>query len=676
MSKWYSIKAKGQPKAAKAEVLIYGDIGETWWGESITAADFVRDFSEITADEIVVRINSYGGSVSDGIAIYNAIKRHPAHVTIAVDGVAVSIASLIAMAGNTVEIAENALMMIHAPWGVASGNSQQMRDYADLLDTWAEAMASSYMSKSGKSRDEILGLLTDGADHWFTADQAVAEGFADTTTAAQAVAASAVLVAAQCRFQPPQNSTIPAAAAAHTPEPIMPELTTPQAANNAPPASNNAPAIDVDAIRAQATKDEAERRNGIALAFKPFASREGMAELAAACAADIACTLEMANAKILAKLAEGAEPVNAGRVPNIMAGQDQRDKRIEAGVNAIRARAGLEKMDPQNEFRGLRLLDLARDSLDRASINHRGMDVRAVVAAAFTQGTSDFPILLENTLNKTLQAAYAIAPDTWSRFCKTGSVSDFRANGRYRVGSFGNLDALSELGEFKNKSIPDGEKGSITATTKGNVINISRQAIINDDLAAFVGLADALGRAARRTIEADVYTLLAANPTMSDGVALFHATHKNLAAAGTAVTMAAMEAGRVAMASQLDVSGNDYLDLRPAVWVGPMGYGGDARSVNSAEYDPDTANKLQKPNVVRGLVRDVVDTPRIANNNWYLFADAADAPVLEVAFLDGVSEPYLEQEIGFDVDGTRWKVRLDYGVAAIDWRGAYKNPGA
>jgi len=302
-----------------------------------------------------------------------------------------------------------------------------------------------------------------------------------------------------------------------------------------------------------------------------------------------------------------------------------------------------------------------------------------VVAASFTQGTGDFTVLLENAMHKALQMAYAAAPDTWNRFCKAGSVSDFRAHGRYRVGSLGNLETVNELGEFRNKAIPDGEKGSVTASTKGNIINLSRQAIINDDLGAFIGLAAALGRAAKRTVEADVYALLALNsglgPTMGDGLTLFHASHGNVTT-GAAITMAAIDLDRVAMASQTDVGGNDFLDLRPAALVVPLALGGTARSINEAQYDPDTANKLQKPNVVNGLFRDIIDTPRLSGTRRYLFADANEAPVIEVAFLDGNQEPFVEQQEGFTVDGTRYKVRLDYGVAAIDYRGAVTNAGA
>lgn len=302
-----------------------------------------------------------------------------------------------------------------------------------------------------------------------------------------------------------------------------------------------------------------------------------------------------------------------------------------------------------------------------------------IVAAAFTQSTSDFPILLENTMHKALQSAYAVAALTWQRFCNTGSVSDFRAHSRYRVGSLSNLDSVTELGEFKNKTIPDGEKATITAGTKGNIINLSRQSVINDDLGAFVGLASSLGRAAARTIESDVYALLALNsglgPTMGDGYSLFHANHANITTAA-AISMAALDADRVALASQKDVGGNDYLDLMADVLLVSITLGGTARGIIGAEYDPDTTGKLQKPNIVRNLVRDVVDTPRLSGTRRYLFANPSEAPVLEVAFLDGVQDPYLEVQDGFDVDGARYKVRLDYGVGAIDYRGAVTNAGA
>ncbi len=432
-----------------------------------------------------------------------------------------------------------------------------------------------------------------------------------------------------------------------------------------------APVIDAEQVRSEAIKAERQRVADITQAatqgkmdakFTQRMINEGKS-------ADEVRSLVLEE---LAKRDE-ATPTQSAHIEMV---SDNKDKFIEQGVQALRAKAGLEKMDGANEFRGMRLTEFAKACLDRAGVSHRSMSELELVKRAFTTSTSDFPILLENAMHKTLQNAYATAPDTWSRFCSTGSVTDFRAHNRYRTGSFGNLDALGELAEYQNKSIPDGEKESITASTKGNIINISRQTIINDDLGAFVGLANMLGRAARRTVEADVYALLASNPTMSDGIALFHASHGNLAGSGAAPSISTVEAARIAIAIQTDISGNDYLDLRPSIFVGGMATGSTAREVNATEYNDESNKNQRKPNVVRGLFRDIVDTPRITGNEWYLFVDSMDAPVVEVAFLNGEQAPFLDSMEGFNVDGLQWKVRLDYGVAAVDWRGAYKNPGA
>lgn len=410
-----------------------------------------------------------------------------------------------------------------------------------------------------------------------------------------------------------------------------------------------------------------------------LASRHGMSERSAEWLR-AGHSVDEVRSLILNELAtrDAAAGGHLNRISNIT--EDEQDLQRTAFTHALLGRA--QVVDPStkrvfvvsgdNPLRGLTLLDLARRSLERAGVRTEGMQKLELVGRAFTQSGSDFPVLLENAMHKALQAAYAIAPDTWSRWCATGTVSDFRAHNRYRVGSIGNLDALNELGEFVNKTIPDGERASITATTKGNIINLSRQAIINDDLGAFIGMAVTMGRAAKRTIEADAYAFLASNPVMTDGKALFHADHGNLGTTG-APSVTTVDEARVLLAKQKDVGGNDFLDLRPAVWLGGLGYGSAARVTNNSEYDPDAANKLQRPNAVRGLFRDIVDTARIADSKWYLFADPADAPVVEIAFLDGITEPFLDQEEGFSVDGVRWKARLDYGIAAIDYRGAVRN---
>lgn len=671
-------RAPSASGTTSAEVFIYGDIGESWWDETVSAKDFVKEIAALDVETLTVRINSVGGSVPDGLAIYNALKRHKANVTTCIDGMAMSIASLIAMAGDTVEMADNAILMIHAPWTYAAGNAAELREQADVLDTWAAAMSTSYAAKTGREQADMLALLTDGADHYYTADEAKTEGFVDAIVSALPIAASAVAPEALARFKPRTASQAdqPAAAAAQPKEQTT-------MTGQVTPAAPQPSAKTESEIRAAALAADQARRSKIAASFGAFSKHEGVAELMASCQNDVQCDESSASAKLLAHLGKNASPIAGGHVQTV---EDEFDKLRAAGVQSILARAGMVdakgeriRADSTNPLRGYSLMDMARASLARAGIRADGMDKMQIVAAAFTQGTSDFPVLLEAAMHKTLQAAYATQSDTWSRFCAIGSVSDFRQHNRYRIGSFGNLDALSELGEYKNKSIPDGEKAGITAATKGNIINISRQAIVNDDLGAFIGLASMLGRAARRTIEADVYALLALNsglgPVLSDGATLFHASHGNISATG-AISSTVFDDVRVKMALQKDVSGNDYLDIRPALLLVPTALRGDAVVINGAEFDPDTANKLQKPNKVRGQYSDIIDTPRLSGTRFYSFADPMVAPTVEVAFLDGNQEPFLEAQNGWDVDGAQMKVRLDYGVGAIDYRGATTSAGA
>ena len=477
-----------------------------------------------------------------------------------------------------------------------------------------------------------------------------------------------------------------------TPTGAKPGASAERSSSNAAPAAQPAPvptaAPNTDHVRAERERVLGIQRIGRAL-------KRPEVDITAAITAGT--SLESFRATAQDAFAEAETITVDRRDPRIAAGEDARDKWLRgagawliqrSAVGSVLAQHAKQSgqtldLDP-GEFRGLRMLDLARQSLERAGVRTAGMTQMELVGQAFTRSsptatTGDFPILLENTLYKVLLASYGITPDTWTTFCSVGSVQDFRASKRYRLGTFGSLMPINESGEFANKSIPDAERQSITASTKGCIIGLSRQALINDDMGAFSTLATAYGRAARLSIEVDVYALLAQNgglgPVMNDGNTLFHASHGNITA-GAAIGSNAIDADRVAMANQKDPSGNEVLALRPAVLVLPVGLGGTARQINNGQYDFDVTNKFQVPNKVGGLFRDIVDTPRIAGTRRYLFADAGVAPTIEVAFLDGQQQPYLDIQQGWRIDGVEWKVRMDYGIGAIDFRGAITNAGA
>jgi ATP-dependent Clp endopeptidase proteolytic subunit ClpP len=174
VKKWFDIINKSD----KAEVWIYEEIGEDYWtGGGITAKEFQKELSAIKANQIDLHVNSPGGLVFDGITIYNLLKQHPANVTTYIDGLAASIASVIALSGNKVIMAENSLMMIHKASGMIMGNSDDMRDFADKLDKVNSSIAATYISKTKKDENEINNLMS--AETWMTADEALQMGFVD-----------------------------------------------------------------------------------------------------------------------------------------------------------------------------------------------------------------------------------------------------------------------------------------------------------------------------------------------------------------------------------------------------------------------------------------------------------------------------------------------------------------
>jgi ATP-dependent Clp endopeptidase proteolytic subunit ClpP len=173
-------------------------IGEDFWtGGGVTAKSFQKELSDIKASQIDLHINSPGGVVFDGITIYNLIKQHPANVTTYIDGLAASIASVIALAGDKVVMAANALYMVHNPTGLAMGTASDMRSLADVLDKIAGTMVGTYVGKTGKSDADIRSLLD--AETWMTADEALEYGFIDEISEEMDMAACVKFIPAMAK---------------------------------------------------------------------------------------------------------------------------------------------------------------------------------------------------------------------------------------------------------------------------------------------------------------------------------------------------------------------------------------------------------------------------------------------------------------------------------------------
>ena len=165
-------------KAETAEVYIYGDIGG--WFDGVNAVDVAKEIAAISAPSINVHINSGGGLVFDGVAIYNAIAAHKAEIIVHVDGLAASIASVIAMAGDEIRIGESANIMIHKPWSGVFGDAEAMRAEATLLDILEAGIVDIYAARTGMDRADLTKLVA--AETWMRGQDAVDRGFADSVT--------------------------------------------------------------------------------------------------------------------------------------------------------------------------------------------------------------------------------------------------------------------------------------------------------------------------------------------------------------------------------------------------------------------------------------------------------------------------------------------------------------
>lgn len=175
VKKNFEIKNKTE---TTAEILLYGSIGESYFGDSISAKQFSDELKKIpnTVKNIVLRVNSPGGSVFDGMTIYERLKAHPAKVTAYVDGLAASIASIIIMAADEVIVGDGAFVMIHKPLAPVYGNAIEHERIIDILDKIENQMVSIYAKKTGMSRQEISSALA--SETWYNADESIENGFA------------------------------------------------------------------------------------------------------------------------------------------------------------------------------------------------------------------------------------------------------------------------------------------------------------------------------------------------------------------------------------------------------------------------------------------------------------------------------------------------------------------
>lgn len=359
---------------------------------------------------------------------------------------------------------------------------------------------------------------------------------------------------------------------------------------------------------------------------------------------------------------------------------DQKTQQREAVQDALLYRSGknVEMTAAMRDFAGLTLSETARMLLDNAGERTIGMS-RAKLAERAFHSTSDFPLILENVMNKSLQAAYEETPQTFRDLGRRTTVNDFREKNVYNLGSMPNLLPLGEHGEYKAGTFGEGkEKYSIA--TYARKLGFTRQMLINDDLSALDTIGG-FGQAGSRLESNIVWGLLlgydffnnVALPTlMNDGLSIFHADHGNLIGAGSAFSENALSELRK-LGRKQKTRGGEFMNITYSDLVIPEDI---ETAVDKVLTQTILAAVSGDTNPFRGSLTPRVE-PRLSqvSQTAYL-AFAKGVPSFEYAYLAGEEGMYTEAVTSHDIDGLMLKVRKDFGAGMVDYRGVAKATGA
>ena len=379
--------------------------------------------------------------------------------------------------------------------------------------------------------------------------------------------------------------------------------------------------------------------------------------------------VEAARAALLRAAAERQRtetaPVRAGPTATVSNGNEEASRALI--VDALSARAlGNEVPEAAREFAGMRLMELA---LARSGLSTRERDPNVVIRAALT--TSDFPIILENVANNVLLARYREAAPIYREIAERRDLVDFRETGLVRAGDFPTLLPYLEDGEIKAGVINEG-KEKVQLGSYGRILNITRQALVNDHLGVFDQVFGSYGRTLARFENKQFWAVKNLNgglgPKLSDNKTVFHADHGNLAGAGALPSVLTLGAARAAMMVQKDLDG-ELLDVMPSVLLTSPTIITEAEKIVAPLIPAQSTNV----NPFSGKLTPL-SSGHMTGNAWELY-DPAN-PVWVYGYLADAPGPRVMTNERFTTDGVSIRVTLDFYAGAIDYRGAYRNPGA
>lgn len=389
---------------------------------------------------------------------------------------------------------------------------------------------------------------------------------------------------------------------------------------------------------------------------------------------DAEANLDAVRAAALAEMQTRSQAAAGIRSTGVTTGEDHNDpvsiRSAMADALAHRLAPGAVKLEGRAvEYRGMRILDMVGELASAGGERFNARDQDALLQRAVgAHSTSDFPLLLADAANKSLLAQYQVAAPTYRKWAARKPFVDFKDHQFLRAGDFPAFREINEAGEVKYGTISENAE-KVRAREYGTGIAIGRRALINDDLSALSDFSSQIAIRAAADENKLAYGVLAANGALSDGKAIFHTDHGNLAAAGAAIDATSVALAVSALRAQKSLDGL-VLNLQPAFLVVGPAQEVAARQILAAI----TPTKSTDVNVWSGFAELIVDA-NITGNAWYVFAESSAAPTVVYGYVGGSEGPQVRTERDFDTQAVKVAAGLDFAVGAIDFRGAYKNAG-
>ncbi len=392
---------------------------------------------------------------------------------------------------------------------------------------------------------------------------------------------------------------------------------------------------------------------------------------------DAAADADTARRAAFKALAKRSAPAIRTEQVRVEMGESQDDPALRARQmgEALYARINPrhELSEPARRYAYSTPVDMAKELLTLRGESTMALSPASLVTRAL-HTTSDFPIILGDTVGRVLRDAYQAAPSGIRRLGRQTTARDFRAVNKIMLGEAPLLEKLNEHGEIKAGTMTEARE-AYKVETWARKIGVTRQVLVNDDLGAFADLARRMGQAAAETEARILVTLLEAGsgngPTLSDGKTLFHADHGNKAGTGAAISDATLSAARLALRTQKGIEDRTIrvtprnLLVPPALETTAEKWLASIAPARAADVNPFS-----------GSLSLVVE-PRLSSaTRWYVTADPGEIDGLEFAYLSGAEGPQVESRSGWDVDGVEIRVILDFGAGFIDHRGWFMNAGA